>query len=477
MMMNQKKAPLYEALLEYSKKNVTKFHVPGHNYGTGLPKELLELGGIAKFDLSVMDFIDSLHEPKSAIKDAQELAAECFGSDHTFFLVNGSTCGVESMILATCKRNDKIIVPRNIHKSVVAGLVLSGARPVYLHPTFDKKFNMFLNTSLENVETALKDHPDAKSVLIVNPSQFGVCTDIDRIAEITHRKNKILLVDEAWGAHFKFHKEFPRNAMDAGADMAVQSTHKRLPCLSQASMLHVKDGHIDLNRIKKALQFLQTTSPSYILLASLDLARREMALNGEQLLNKSLAMTKKIRKNLAGIGFECYTRKMANDNGFDLDITNITIKVNNGFDAWKILNKNKVEPEFATTDHLTLLVGVGNNEEDYKNLIDAVRNIPVKIAKKEVKYPMIKNEILMSPNEVSAAQVEIIHFNKSIGRISAEMVCPYPPGIPLLLPGERITKEIYDYLVYLRKVFGVGVEIHGQKDAELKTIEVVREKI
>lgn len=475
-MMNQKKAPLYEALVEYTKKNVTKFHVPGHQYGKGLPKELTELGNIAKFDLSVMDAIDSLHEPKGVIKEAQELAAECFGSDNTFFLVNGSTCGVETMILSTCKRNDKIIVPRNMHKSVLAGLILSGARPVYINPSFDEEFNMILNTTPENVETALKEHPDAKAVLIINPSQFGICTDIEKIAETVHKKNKILLVDEAWGAHFKFHKDLPKTAMKTGADIAVQSTHKRLPSLSQTSMLHVKDGRVDLNRIKKTLQLLQTTSPSYILLASLDLARREMALNGERLLSKCLDLAKKIREGIAHIGFECYTRKMANDNGFDLDITNITIKVNNGFDAWKILNKNKVEPEFATTDHLTLLVGIGNSEEDSRKLVNAIRNIPVKISERKVKYPMIKSEVVMSPEEISNASIETIPFIKSIGRISAEMICPYPPGIPLLLPGECIKKEIYEYLVYLTKVFGVGVEIHGQKDPRLKTIDVVHKK-
>lgn len=473
--MNQKLAPMYDALENYAKRNVTKFHVPGHQYGRGLPKELEQiLGGAAKFDLSVLEAIDSLHEPRGAIKQAQELAAECFGSDQTFFLVNGSTCGVEAMILATCKRNDNIIIPRNFHKSVFSGLLLSGANPVYMYPEFDDGFGLFLNVTPETVEKALKDNPDAKSVLIISPSQFGVCADVERIADIVHEKNKILIVDEAWGAHLKFHEELPQSAMDAGADICVQSTHKRLPSLSQSSMLHVKGSRADISQIKKILQMLQTTSPSYILLASLDLARREMALNGEKLLDQSLGLAKSIRNGIAKAGFQCYTQAMAKNDGFDLDITNITIKVDNGFEAWKILNKNNVEPEFATSDHLVLLVGIGNDMEDSNKLLNSIRKIPAKIGKKKIVYSKIKSEIAMPPELGSNSPKEAISFDKSVGRTSAEMVCPYPPGIPVLLPGERITKEIYDYLSYLKKISGVGVEIHGQRDPELNNIEVVR---
>ncbi|MDO8601106.1 MAG: aminotransferase class I/II-fold pyridoxal phosphate-dependent enzyme [bacterium] len=469
--MNQNRAPLFEALDRYVKKGVVKLHVPGHKYGAGLPKEMgAILGKSSQFDLSVLEDIDSLSHPQTVIKQAQALAARAFGADETFFLINGSTLGVQAMILATCSANDKIIVSRNSHQSVTAGLILSGARPIYLQPEFDEEFNLPLNVKPETVQAALKKNPDAKAVLIISPTQFGVTADIKKIAKIVHDARKILLVDEAWGAQFKFHPEFPLSALSSGADMVVQSTHKRLPALSQTSMLHIQGGRVDKEKVQKIIQMLQTTSPSYILLSSLDSARREMVLHGKNLWEEIINLTKKTRSEIKKLGFRILERKYLNSLGFDLDLTNITIEVENGFTAWKILNKNKIEPEFATLDHLIIIVGIGNNIKDSILLMGALKKISPRKNISKIKYPNILPKVSLSPKEALERKTEEVGIKKAIGRISAQMITPYPPGIPLLIPGEVITRKIFDYLNEINEYSSVRMQILGN----LKTISVVK---
>jgi len=469
--MNQNRAPLYEALSRYIKKRVTKFHVPGHQYGQGLPKEMaLLLGRGAEFDLSILEDIDSLSYPQSAIKEAQELAAEAFRAEETLFLVNGSTLGVQAMILSICSLNDKILVSRNMHQSVVAGLILSGARPVYLQPEFDKDFNLPLNVRPDTVKRALEKNPDTKAVFIINPTQFGITTNIKRIAEIVHRAGKILLVDEAWGAHLKFHQELPSCALESGADIVVQSIHKRLPALSQVSMLHLQDQRIDREKVKSIVRLLQTTSPSYILLSSLDLARKQMALTGKGLWKKAIKLARKTRSLVEKSGLRCLDKSYLNKLGFDLDLTNITVEVENGFKAWNIFNQNKIEPEFATLDHLVFLIGIGNNEKDLFSLTKALRKINSKKCPRKIKYPMVEPKISLTPQETLFKKTKIIKIENTTGKISAETITPYPPGIPLLLPGEVITREICNYLREIDKYSSIRMQILGN----FKTIKVVK---
>lgn len=469
--MNQNKAPIYEALLSYAKKKVTKLHVPGHCYGRGLPEKIAALlGKSAEFDLSVLEDIDSLSHPQSSIKEAQELAAELFGAKETLFLVNGSTLGVLAMILSTCSLNDKILISRNMHQSIMAGLILSGAKPVYFQPEFDEDFNLPLNVKPETIEKSLKENPDAKAVLIINPTQFGIAADIEKIAKIVHKAGKILLVDEAWGAHFKFHPEFPASAMEAGADLAVQSVHKRLPALSQTSMLHIGSGRIDSERVKNTVRMLQTTSPSYIFLASMDSARRQMALSGEKLWQKPIGLAKEARDFLKKSKFRYLSRNYLHEKGFDLDLTMLTVEVENGFEAWKILNKNKIEPEFGTLNHLVFIFGIGNDKKDAMNFKNALKHAAFKKNKRKIKYPQIVPQIFMSPCEVSLKETEEIKIDKSIGRISAQLIVPYPPGIPLLAPGEKITKEILDYLNEIVEYSSARMQILGANE----TIKVIK---
>lgn len=468
--MNQNQAPLFEALSRYFKKKVKKFHVPGHQYGQGLSSQAAGfLEKAAKFDLSVLEEIDSLSYPQSVIKKAQEMAADCFGADKTLFLVNGSTIGVIAMILSVCSLNDKILVARNMHQSVVAGLILSGAKPVYLQPEFDSSFNLPLNIKPEIVKKALEKNPDTKAVLIISPSQFGITCDLKKIAQIVHQAGKILLVDEAWGAHLKFHQEFPLPALESGADLVVQSTHKRLPALSQSSMLHINERRIDTNKIQKILRLLQTTSPSYILLASLDLVRKQMALNGKKLWSQVINLANQARASIEKMGFKLFQRDYLNKTGFDLDLTNLTLEVKNGFQAWSILNQNKIEPEFATLNHLILLLGIGNSKSDISHLLKTLKKVK-KGESREIKYPIIKPTISFSPYQASLKETEKVKLDKAKNRISAQILAPYPPGIPLLVPGELITEEIYQYLKEIIKYHSARMSVLE----EIETIEVIK---
>lgn len=466
--MNQNQAPIYEALSAYVKKKIVKFHVPGHQYGLGLSDEMaLLLGKSRQFDLSLVQDIDSLAFPRSAIKQAQELAAELFGSEETLFLVNGSTLGILAMILSTCSLNDKILIARNMHQSVVAGLIISGAKPVYLQPEFDERFNLPLNIKPDVVERALKENPDAKAVLMINPTQFGFSADIKAIAEITHQAGKPLLVDEAWGAHLKFHGEFPVSALESGADLVVQSAHKRLPALSQVSMLHFQGQRVDRERVRKMVSMLQTTSPSYVLLVSLDLARRQMALEGESLWAEVISLAKKTRDSIKQLGF----KSLEMGRGFNLDLTNITIEVENGFKAWDILNQNNIEPEFAGLNHLTFLIGIGNNKKDIIFLLKALKRVSSKKQFNKTKYPIIISpKISLSPQEASLKETKTVGMENAAGLVSAETITPYPPGIPLLVPGEIITQKTCDYLKEIDRYSSARMQILGGAG----TIKVVK---
>jgi len=468
--MDQKKAPIYEALSRYVKKRVVKLHVPGHRYGVGLPIELKRLlGKSASFDLSVLEDIDSLAHPESSIKDAQELAAQAFGADETLFLVNGSTSGVTAIILGVCSENEEIIINRNMHQSVVAGLIFSGAKPVYILPEYDKDFRMFLSVVPEAVERAVEDHPKAKAVLITNPTQFGITANLKRIAEIVHKSGKILIVDEAWGAHLNFHPLFPSSALSSGADIVVQSTHKRLPSLSQTSMIHFKGNRVNREKVKNAVRMLQTTSSSYILLMSMDLARRQMALEGKALWGKVIKLAEEARVQARKANLKYLERNYLKRRGFDLDETFLTLITENGFDGWKILNKHRIEPEFASLNQIVLIFGIGNNKKDLLPLIQALKEISSLKPGKKIWELDSEPKVVFSPRQASLRAVKRIKIEDAVGEISAEMIVPYPPGIPLLIPGEVITGNIVSYLKELKKYSSGGMNILGDTE-ELKVI-------
>lgn len=481
----QYRAPLFEALVKYSRANKVSFHTPGHKHGEGIDPQFRQWVGenIFKMDLTLLPELDSLHEPTGVIREAQKLAADAYSADNTFFLVNGTSGGNHAMIFATCYPQDKIIVPRNAHRSVTAGIMFAGVTPIYLTPEFHPELNIFLNVTPEVVARALEKFPDARAVLITNPTYHGIATNLVEIASIVHRYGKVLLVDEAHGPHLKFHEALPISAMEAGADICVQSTHKIIGGLTQSSMLHAKRGRVDIIKLKKALQLFQTTSPSYLLMASLDLARRQMALQGRELLEKAINLAQKLRQGINSTdGFFSFGRGIIGLYGVhDLDVTKVTVNVRQsgftGYEVATLLNRHyHIQVEYADQWNILLLVTFGNRAEDMERVLQALQSIS-RMQRKKPEGDLIPQELprevpemVLSPREALSALTRTVRLKDSLGLVCAETISPYPPGIPVLVPGERITPEIYEYLLAL---YHSGSKIKGRTNG-LQTIKVVR---
>lgn len=485
----QSRAPFFEAVRDYTQKDMAAFHTPGHKYGQGIDPEFLALAGrnVFRMDLCELPEVDNLHDPEHVLKEAMELAAQAYGADHTFFLVNGSTCGNNTMVMSVCDPGDKILIPRNVHKSVISGVLLSGAIPVYITPTWDKELGIDHNLTPEDVEAALQAHPDVKGLFVVNPTYYGVTCNLREIAAICHRHNKPLLVDEAHGPHLRFHEGYPVSAVDAGADMVVQSTHKIIAGMTQTSMFHVNEGRVDLTRTRKVLQLLQSTSPNYVLMASLDVARRQMALQGHELLEHALQLAEWARTELNKIpGIYCFGKERIGFPGlYNIDLSKVTINVSglgiSGFDCLDLLNERYgIQSEMATLTNVLQIVTFGNTQADMVRLVEAMRDIAREIHTQGVPRklkPLVQQmdlpalpEAVLTPREAFYAQTERVPFQKSAGRVCTEIISPYPPGIPILVPGERITQEIVDYI---QLVYRHGGFINGPEDIRLHTIKVV----
>ncbi|MEH2376513.1 aminotransferase class I/II-fold pyridoxal phosphate-dependent enzyme [Nostoc sp.] len=490
-MLNQNKTPLLDALKANAARPHAPFYTPGHKQGKGISQPLADLLGKAVFraDLTELADLDNLFAPQGVIEEAQQLAAEAFGASQTWFLVNGSTCGIEAAILATCGTGDKIILPRNVHSSEIAGLILSGAIPIFLNPEYDPVLDIAHSITPNAVESALQQHPDAKAVLTVYPTYYGVCGDLSAIASITHQYNIPLLVDEAHGAHFAFHPQLlPTPALAAGADLTVQSIHKVLGAMTQASMLHVQGNRIDGDRISKALQLVQSTSPSYLLLASLDAARQQMALHGKMLMSRTLQLADEARTRISQIpGLSVLEMPSLGESlGFvALDKTRLTITVSGlgltGFEAEEILDeKFAVTAEFASLQHLTLIISLGNTPADIEQLVQGFTTLAKEYRRTNLTLNnniwqnivrKLSHPLHFSPREAFFAVSETLPLAQTSDRICAEIVCPYPPGIPVLMPGEVITKPILDYLQHIQAMGGF---ISGCNDPSFKTLKVLK---
>ncbi|PSB04676.1 aminotransferase class I/II-fold pyridoxal phosphate-dependent enzyme [Merismopedia glauca] len=478
----QGKIPLLDALIECGSLYHAPFYAPGHKRGVGISDRLTAAFGSAVFalDLPELPQLDNLFAPAGVILEAQELASETFGSARTWFLVNGSTCGIIAAILGTCAPGDKIIIPRNVHYSVVSGLILSGAIPIFIQPEYDAKLDLAHSITPEAVKQALEAHPNAKAVLMVYPTYFGACGDIEAIAELTHGYRIPLLVDEAHGAHFAFHPDLPISALAAGADLTVQSTHKVLGAVSQASMLHLRGNRVDPDRISQALQLVQSTSPNALLLASLDAARHQMATQGEELLSRTLTLAAIAQNQISSLPSLSILKPSYTPGFTALDPTRLTVRVAElgitGFEADEMLIDQGVIAELPSLQHLTFIISLGNTQTDIDLLghrFSIIQNsTPNKLITQEpltfLNIP-IKSE--MSPREAYFSQTERVTREEARDRLSSELICPYPPGIPLLMPGEVITLEA---LNYLDSVLASGGTITGCSDPLLKSFKVVK---
>jgi arginine decarboxylase len=484
MYNRQTKTPLFDVLLSHAKRNVISFHCPGHKNGRSINSKLKNYTGesVYKFDVTVFNEVDSLHDPTSVIKKAEELMAQAYGVQHSFFLVNGTSVGNMAMLLAACQSGDSVIVSRSSHKSLMSGIIISGIWPIWIQPYIDQDLDLIFNTTYEQIKDALNKYPEVKAVFITSPTYNGIVTELKKIVNLCHKKGKIVLVDEAHGPHLLFNKQLPESAVSAGADLCVQSTHKVLSALSQGSVLHFNSKLIDLDRVKKIVSMLQTTSPNYLILASLDLARRQVFLHGEDTFNKIIQYAEYGRSYINNnINFmKCITRNEINNLGFDLDVTKLTINVTksglSGYDIENLLAKKyNVQLDYADVFNLVAILGEGSNKNDINNFINALKDINDKYHGKQknwiLKIPSLSTEMVMQPRDVFLSKkTKKLSLKKAVGHIAAQSLTPYPPGIPILIPGERITKEICDYLIDMSVK---NIRLSGQESASLKTVKVV----
>jgi arginine decarboxylase len=476
-------APLLNTLQKSAQKPHAAFYAPGHKQGQGINQNIANLLGknVFQADLPELPELDNLFAPEGVIEQAQQLAATTFGAEKTWFLINGSTCGIIAAILATCGTGDKIILPRNSHQSAIAGLVLSGAMPIFLNPEYDPATGLAYSITPESLQQTLKQHSDTKAVMLLHPTYQGVCGDLKAIARITHQYNIPLLVDEAHGAHFAFHPDLPPSALSAGADLTVQSTHKVLSAMTQASMLHIQGKRICDRRINKALQLLQSTSPSYLLLASLDAARQQMAAEGKELMSRTLALATQARNSLAEISHLSILKPMSRSGFKYLDPTRLTVNISQlgitGFEVDEILhNELGVTCELPLLQHLTFIISLGNTTKDIEKLIHAFKTIspsPHRPISSSLHRPFTPHRPIspLLPREAYFAPTVTIPIQEASDRLCAELICPYPPGIPVLMPGEIITTKAIDYL---QQILVAGGIITGCNDPTLKTIQIIK---
>lgn len=483
MSCHQERTPIFEAVKKYVSEGTIPFHVPAHKLGKGIPEFREYVGdNVLSMDLTCFPDTDNICNPRGVIAEAEALAAEAYGADYAFFLVNGTTCGIQAMIMAVCEPGDKIIIPRNAHKSAIGGLILSGAQPIYIKPEIDTDFGISLGVNPQKVAWALEQHPDAKAVFVINPNYYGIASNLAEIVATAHSFGVPVIVDEAHGAHFKFHPELPISAMEAGADLAASSTHKLIGSLTQSSMLLLQKGLISQQRVKAVLNLTQTTSPSYILLSSLDLARKQIALKGKELLSHTLKLTNWLRNEIKEIqGLRLLGEELVGGSGcFDFDPTKVTINVSglgmSGYEVENILrSRYKLQVELSDLYNVIFLITLADTWETVTYLSACLRELAAhRLTKKVIKlYPPVPEipPIIVSPREAFYSQAKVVSLQDAAGEISAESIMAYPPGIPLICPGEKITQGVIDYVHILKQEHA---DLQGTEDPEINSIKVLK---
>ncbi len=476
-----RRAPLYEKLLAYAKSHPHPFHVPGHKLGASFDREGKErFHSILSLDVTEISGMDDLHQPQGVIAEAQALAAEAFHADETRFLVGGSTAGNIALVMAVCKPGDTIIVQRNCHKSVYNGIILARAKPVFVVPAVDLQTGVAACVRREDVERALIAHPEAKAVFLTNPTYYGMGVDLQKMAATVHRFDVPLLVDEAHGSHYGFHPALPLSAMQCGADAAVQSTHKMTPAMTMSSMLHLKGSRIDRERLYRALAMIQSSSPSYPLMASLDLARRHMVLETRKELDRVLPLLERVREQIASLSWLAQPSAEEGKAYSTLDPLKLLLCLRTGsmtgYQLQSLLEAHGVFLELAEAGHVLLAASTGTSLRDVETLWQVLDGVTLSrdegddVFRPGVLASDFLREQVIPMHEALDAKRCSVPPEEAEGRVCAEMVIPYPPGIPLLAPGERIDGET---VALLRQLQTDGVRFHGVKDASLATIQIV----
>ncbi len=477
---SQDRAPVMEALEKMKRMRIVPFDVPGHKRGRGNP-ELMDFLGekCLSVDVNSMKMLDNLCHPVSAIRDAEILAADAFGAAHAFFMVGGTTSAVQAMVMSACKRGDKLIMPRNVHRSAINALILCGAVPIYVNPQMDHELGISLGMELKDVETAIRENPDAKAVLVNNPTYYGICSDIKAIVKLAHEHGMMVLADEAHGTHFYFNDKLPIGAMNAGADMAAISMHKSGGSLTQSSMLligpEVHEGYVH-----QIINLTQTTSGSYLLMSSLDISRRRLALYGQEIFDRVIDLVEYARDEINTIGdFYAYSKEMINGSSiYDFDITKLSIFTRPvglaGIEVYDILrDEYDIQTEFGDIANLLAYVSIGDRPKDMERLVSALSEIKRNYRKNAtgmLKAEYISPKVISPPQEAFYGRKESLPIEKTAGRVCSEFVMCYPPGIPILAPGELITPEILEYIRYAKKK---GCTMTGPEDMDICNLNVM----
>lgn len=492
-MMDQNKTPLLDAIGEFIHTKPAYFRIPGHRLQKGISSRWTDKVGeeIFAYDVTETPYTDDLHQAEGAIREAQQLLGELYHTDRSFFLVNGSTCGNEAMILAGALEGQEIMIARNAHKSAMMGLIMSGARPVYVSPKVLGEWGIQGGITPEDVERCFKKHPGCRALFMVSPSYYGITSDLKAIARVCHEHGAMLLVDEAHGGHVYFHEALPQGAIEQGADMCVQSMHKVTGALTQSSVLHVHSSLVDMDRVTSALHIVQSTSPNYLLMTSLDCARYELAMHGREMMQQALALASYAREQINRIaGFACMGTEVVGQAGIaGLDTTRLVITAKKlgltGFDLEECLFREyAVNMELADYENVLAIVTYANTREEIDRLISACRSISQKLLSdtcvinrkwKETHNQEIpcQPQQVMTPRQAYFAQTQRIPWEQAVGRIAGEMVAPYPPGIPILYAGERITQEVWEYLERFRQD---SRHMHGIEDGQITVMKAVSDE-
>lgn len=481
-MNDQNRTPIYDALQQYIKNRIVSFDVPGHKQGKG-HKALVDAFGekCIAMDYNSSKPLDNLTHPTGVIRQAEELAAEAFRAGQAFLILGGTTAAVQNMIFSCCRKDDEIIMPRNVHKSAINAMVICGAVPVYVNPGVNPDFGISLGMSVEDVRRAVKEHPRAKAVFINNPTYYGVCSNLKEIVKIAHDAGMLALADEAHGTHLYFGENLPAAAMDAGADMSAVSLHKTGGSLTQSSMLLLGPG-ADAEAVRQIINLTQTTSGSYLLMASLDIARKNLFINGREIFKKVCSLSSYARNEVNKIpGLHAFGMDIVDgDTVFDFDTTKLSIHTRAmglaGIEVYDILRDEfGIQIEFGDIGNILAIISVGDRELEIERLLAALSEIQRRFSKEPMNmldHEYINPIVAMSPQQAFYAAKLSVPIDKSLGRISSELVMAYPPGIPILAPGERITSEIIDYVRYAKEK---GCVMTGTKDMSMKNIETVEE--
>ncbi len=478
----QQRAPIYEALDRFGKMRVVPFDVPGHKRGRGNP-ELARLLGekCVSMDVNSMKPLDNLCHPVSVIRDAEKLAADAFGAANAFLMVGGTTSAVQSMVMSVVQAGQKIILPRNVHRSVMGALVLCGAIPVYVNPECDTRLGIPLGMSLAQLKSTIESNPDAKAILVNNPTYYGICSDLRSIVELAHRHNMLVLADEAHGTHFYFGENLPVSAMAAGADMAAVSMHKSGGSLTQSSLL-LAGPRVNADHVRQIINLTQTTSASYLLLSSLDISRRNLALRGKQAFDGVCDLADYAREEINDLGgWYAFSKELINgDSVFDFDQTKLSVHTLDlglaGIEVYDILrDEYDIQIEFGDLGNILAYLSIGDRRRDVERLVSALSEIGRLYSKDRT--GMMENEyiapdVAVTPQFAFYAPKESLPIEETAGRVCSEFVMCYPPGIPILAPGERVTEKILEYIRYAKEK---GCQLTGPENAKIERLNVLIE--